>query len=213
MFTWHDKCSVASRSRFCLSVPRDHFRAVARLMSGFLGDYEDSDEDDDAPSCLARAAQEAAAAESLKAAAISMSPPPAEVADTAVLEGVLSLVPSPPASSSSEEEAEEADESFIPPSPPGEPDPHILERVRSLHRLRSQGKSIRDQLGSRDWSNPYILERVIKVFGLEEYSSNYPKDVFDPARIAEHPSDFYDAPECERPPMPKRQRRGSRELG
>merc|ERR1740121_2546662 len=97
---------------------------------------------------------------------------------------------------------------ILPPSPTGDPDPELLERVCSLHDLRRKGKSIRDHIqGSRDWSNPYILERVVKVFELDEHGSNFPKEIFDPANIAEHPSDWYDAPECERPPPPKRQKK------
>lgn len=101
---------------------------------------------------------------------------------------------------------------LLPPSPLGEPDPELVDRVRTLHDLRRRGKSIRDHIqASRDWSNPYILERVIRVFELDEYSSNYPKESYDPSKIAEHPSDYYDAPECERPPLPKRQRRAARD--
>merc|ERR1712046_8200 len=77
-----------------------------------------------------------------------------------------------------------------------------------MHELRKRGRSIREHLqGSRDWSNPYILERIIKVFELNQHGSNYPKELFDASAIAEHPSDYYDAPECERPPLPKRQKR------
>jgi len=101
----------------------------------------------------------------------------------------------------------EDDAQALPPSPEGEPDPEILERVQALHELRKRGRSIRDHIqGSRDWSNPYILERVIQVFKIDQYGSNFPKEVFDPARVAGHPSDYYDAPEVERPPMPKRKK-------
>merc|ERR1712070_1360379 len=105
-------------------------------------------------------------------------------------------------------EEEDDAEPLLPPSPPGEPDPDILERVKSMYEKKKQGRSIREHLqGSRDWSNPYILERIIKVFELNQHGSNYPKELFDASAIAEHPSDFYDAPECERPPLPKRQKR------
>lgn len=107
--------------------------------------------------------------------------------------------------------ADGEEDPLMPPSPPGEPDEEILERVRSLHDLMKRGRSIRAHIqGSRDWSNPYILERVIKVFEIDEHGSNYPKQTFDPARIVEHPSDYFDAPECERPPLPKRFKRNER---
>eukprot|EP00928_Gymnodinium_smaydae_P048567 TRINITY_DN32480_c0_g1_i1.p1 TRINITY_DN32480_c0_g1~~TRINITY_DN32480_c0_g1_i1.p1 ORF type:complete len:257 (+),score=57.32 TRINITY_DN32480_c0_g1_i1:145-915(+) len=222
-------------------------------MAGLLGAYEDSDEDDDAPSILqrqatadaekaaggaptasppggagaasteARAANGAAAARgtTLMASPLagSASPFPGEATGSAATaragaggaaEASGALLPQ--ASDSSESEAEEADNFELPPSPPGEPDPDLLERVRSLHELRRRGKTLRDHIqGSRDWSNPYILERVIKVFGLNEHGSNFPPEIFDPAKVAEHPSDYYDAPECERPPLPKRLKRSREE--
>mmetsp|Transcript_1496 Transcript_1496/g.4470 ORF Transcript_1496/g.4470 Transcript_1496/m.4470 type:complete len:238 (-) Transcript_1496:129-842(-) len=198
-------------------------------MSGLLADaYEDSDEDENAPSILTRAAQEAEGT-AASADAARQEPPTAaavnsaEAADSggtaATGGGGPTLAASPLAASSSasscgemspdggqEEEAEAAP--LLPPTPPGEPDAELVERVQSLHGLWKRGKSIREHIqGSRDWSNPYILERVIKVFELDQYGSNYPKDVFDPSRIAQHPSDYFDAPECERPPLPKRPRR------
>mmetsp|Transcript_87350 Transcript_87350/g.260617 ORF Transcript_87350/g.260617 Transcript_87350/m.260617 type:complete len:247 (+) Transcript_87350:34-774(+) len=207
-------------------------------MSGLLADaYEDSDEDDNAPSILTRAAQEAEGAAAPAAAAAPQEPaaaapgnaedagqpgrapptggaPPAGGAGPA--QAASPLVASSSASSSGElsdgggqEEAEEA-APLVPPSPPGEPDVELVDRVMSLHSLWKRGKSIREHIqGSRDWSNPYVLERVIKVFELDQYGSNYPKDVFDPSRVAEHPSDYFDAPECERPPLPKRPKRGA----
>eukprot|EP00931_Biecheleriopsis_adriatica_P006907 TRINITY_DN108251_c0_g1_i1.p1 TRINITY_DN108251_c0_g1~~TRINITY_DN108251_c0_g1_i1.p1 ORF type:complete len:232 (-),score=46.11 TRINITY_DN108251_c0_g1_i1:41-703(-) len=189
-------------------------------MSGLLGHYEDSDEDDDAPSALA--AQEAAAskgeapaADSTGGAAKGASPPAASPAADGAEAGQRVPSASPPivasdgAESSDDEDsgakADGGEDMLLPPSPDGQPDAEILERVKSLHDLRKRGKSIRDHIqASRDWSNPYILERVVKVFELEQYGSNFPKEIFDPSRVAEHPSDWYDAPEVERPPPPKR---------
>mmetsp|Transcript_11986 Transcript_11986/g.21217 ORF Transcript_11986/g.21217 Transcript_11986/m.21217 type:complete len:216 (-) Transcript_11986:117-764(-) len=183
-------------------------------MSGLLGHYEDSDDNEDAPGSLA--AQEAAAKDAAdatsnapKAAAPSGSPPQGQVGQASA---------SPPqivatGDDSSDEEGsgakgDEGEDMLLPPSPGGPPDADILERVKSLHDLRKRGKSIRDHIqGSRDWSNPYILERVVKVFELEQYGSNFPKEIFDPSRVAEHPSDWFDAPECERPPAPKKQKK------
>lgn len=207
-------------------------------MSGFLGAYEDSSEEgDDAPSILARAAASTAgpaegAAAAVATAAASTSTPAAPAASSPATAsgspGAVAASASPPARSppdetdggsapsspSSDAGSGVAAGALLPPSPTGEPDEEILERVRSLHELRKKGKSIRDHIqGSRDWSNPYILERVIKVFEIDQYGSNYPKEIFNPAGIAEHPSDFFDAPECERPPPPKRSRQGTKRNG
>lgn len=214
-------------------------------MSGLLGAYEDSDEDDDAPSILAQAAAQQVAAAAVRqgagspaegagiggganAAAADAAPlalaadiRTAAAAETTDLIGrkcpaggrlmaTSPLVWGASSSDSADSAAEEGDPdpvALIPPSPPGEPDADLLERVRALHEMRCKGKNVREHIrGSRDWSNPYILERVIKHFDLEEYGSNFPSEVFDPRKVAEHPSDYFDAPECERPPAPKRQR-------
>ncbi|CAK0889088.1 unnamed protein product [Prorocentrum cordatum] len=192
-------------------------------MAGLLGAYEDSDEDDDAPSILARQASasqaEAAAGKAPPAGAPPAGAPPAEAppapraapgAEAEAAEGAGEESESE-AGGSPERGAGEEEASIllaVPPSPPGEPQAELVERVRSLYELKQKGKSIRDHIqGSRDWSNPYILEQVIKVLEIDEYGSNYPKDVFDPAKVAEHPSDYYNAKECERPPLPKRPRR------
>ncbi|CAK0889087.1 unnamed protein product [Prorocentrum cordatum] len=148
-------------------------------MAGLLGAYEDSDEDDDAPSILARQAPPA--------------PRAAPGAEAEAAEGAGEESESE-AGGSPERGAGEEEASIllaVPPSPPGEPQAELVERVRSLYELKQKGKSIRDHIqGSRDWSNPYILEQVIKVLEIDEYGSNYPKDdVFDPAKVAEHPSD------------------------
>merc|ERR1719296_257671 len=189
-------------------------------MAGLLGAYEDSSEEgDDAPSILAKAAAAAPATASSaadqgasSAAAEAGAKDAVEDASGAAAAKTGSVADaSPPAEAPSSphsgDEREEDMLAALPPSPEGPPDEDILERVRKLHDMRKQGRSIRDHIqGSRDWANPYILERVIKVFELSEHGSNYPRELYDPATAVEHPSDYFDAPDCERPPPPKRKR-------
>ncbi|CAE8724790.1 unnamed protein product [Polarella glacialis] len=194
------------------------------MSSGLLGHYEDSDEEEaPADQVSGTGSGEPAARETEAALASPPAGSPgsegarAEDSAATLLRSrsglVLSGSPDGSASDGSDGEAsdakaDEGQDMLLPPSPEGPPDGDILERVKSLHDLRKRGKSIRDHIqASRDWSNPYILERVVKVFELDQYGSNFPKEIFDPSRIADHPSDFYDAPECERPPPPKRQKR------
>eukprot|EP00971_Amphidinium_carterae_P180167 3573544-Amphidinium_carterae.1 len=40
-----------------------------------------------------------------------------------------------------------------------------------------------DELSARKWSNPYALEKVMEVFKIDQYSSNYPPELFDPAKV------------------------------
>ncbi|CAD7961541.1 unnamed protein product [Amoebophrya sp. A120] len=69
----------------------------------------------------------------------------------------------------------------LPPSPPGSPDPQLQERVEKFFALKAQGKHFNDAvMKSSDHRNPYILEKVIKMFGINEYCTNFSPDKFDP---------------------------------
>ena len=46
--------------------------------------------------------------------------------------------------------------------------------------------------------NPYILEKIIEVFEIDQYRSNAPAEVFDPSSV--EASDFFDA-ECPHRPV------------
>ncbi|GFE53379.1 HCNGP family protein [Babesia ovis] len=53
--------------------------------------------------------------------------------------------------------------------------------IRHLKQLHEQGCTINSNIeNSMDFKNPYLLEKVMKVFSIEEYSTNYKKDVYDP---------------------------------
>eukprot|EP00403_Amphidinium_massartii_P033043 CAMPEP_0178443852 /NCGR_PEP_ID=MMETSP0689_2-20121128/39143_1 /TAXON_ID=160604 /ORGANISM="Amphidinium massartii, Strain CS-259" /LENGTH=171 /DNA_ID=CAMNT_0020067941 /DNA_START=9 /DNA_END=521 /DNA_ORIENTATION=- len=169
---------------------------------GLLGDYEDSDEDENAPSILAQ--QSSPAAASGGGSAEGTAKPGAGAAEAATPAPSPLVAASSGSSPSMSPEGDGiAEDTALPPSPVGEPDPDVLENVKKLHSLRSKGKRILDELTARKWSNPYALEKVMEVFKIDQYSSNYPKQLFDPSKVVEHPSDYYDAPECERPEPPK----------
>ncbi|EDO08323.1 HCNGP-like family protein [Babesia bovis T2Bo] len=73
--------------------------------------------------------------------------------------------------------------------------------ILQLKKLHEQGCTINANIeNSVDFKNPYLLEKVMKVFNIKEYSSNYKKDVYNP--------DFYvalanDADQEQQPSQPK----------
>mmetsp|Transcript_11015 Transcript_11015/g.19968 ORF Transcript_11015/g.19968 Transcript_11015/m.19968 type:complete len:189 (+) Transcript_11015:75-641(+) len=183
---------------------------------GLLGEYEDSDEDENAPSILAQQASGAAETAAAHPSSASAASDAHKQGAAAAVESIATPAASPLVAASSAsspspspEAGEDAanEDALLPPSPVGEPDPEVLQNVKRLHALRSKGKRLLEELSARKWSNPYALEKVMEVFKIDQYSSNYPPELFDPAKVVEHPSDYYDAPECERPEPPKQKRR------
>ena len=74
-------------------------------------------------------------------------------------------------------------------------DPILIERIRTLHRALRKGDRLEDHFhaGNRDYNNPYLLQKLVSVFELDEYRSMYPNHVFDPHAVAAHSYDYYDA--------------------
>ncbi|CAE7226529.1 LZTR1 [Symbiodinium natans] len=148
-----------------------------------LVDYEDSDED----------AEPNASAEAVK-------PPDTETSEKVEAAAPPAFKASPPTSSPPSGPSSSPPEGWRPPASTAPSAPPQAEPPKAIRPRPASGPPP----PSRDWSNPYILERLVQELGLQQYGSNFPKDVFDPERVAHHPSDLYDAPECERPPPPKR---------
>ena len=81
-------------------------------------------------------------------------------------------------------------------------DPNLIDRIRTLHRALRKGDRLEDHFHAtnRDYHNPYLLQKLVSVFELDEYRSMYPQHVFDPHTVAAHQYDYYDAkrhPEAE----------------
>ncbi|RLN97823.1 hypothetical protein BBJ28_00004958 [Nothophytophthora sp. Chile5] len=64
----------------------------------------------------------------------------------------------------------------------------VQERIARF--LRVQGESGHDFQTSlqtkKEVRNPYILEKVVEYFGIDELQSNFPRDVFDPRALPLH---------------------------
>ncbi|CAD7971750.1 unnamed protein product [Amoebophrya sp. A25] len=70
----------------------------------------------------------------------------------------------------------------LPPTPPGSPDPGLTARMERFMDLKARGKHLNDAIeASVDYQNPYILEKVIKLFDIDEYCTNFPPEQFDPS--------------------------------
>lgn len=100
--------------------------------------------------------------------------------------------------------AAEDGEDPLPPSPKGQADPELGKKLRRFLQAKSKGQTTAECIGdTRDYSNPYVLGKAIEISGIDEYASGYPVHLFSPDLAGRHPSDYFDAPACERP-APKR---------
>lgn len=60
--------------------------------------------------------------------------------------------------------------------------PPLLEQnINRLKELHGQGYHINENIeNSVEFKNPYLLEKIMKVFSIDEYSTNLAKQVYDP---------------------------------
>lgn len=58
----------------------------------------------------------------------------------------------------------------------------LLEEIERLKKLKEQGITPNRNIEeSMEFKNPYLLEKIMKVFDINGYCSNYNKNVYDPA--------------------------------
>jgi hypothetical protein len=58
--------------------------------------------------------------------------------------------------------------------------------VRKLHELKASGRTINTAIkSSQDARNPYILEKIIKLYDIDETATHVPVDIFDPSGAIE----------------------------
>jgi len=86
-------------------------------------------------------------------------------------------------------------ESFLmPEQPKTRPSKGLLDNISRLHKLKSEGVTVTGAIGnSSGFQNPYLLEKIMKIFDIDPYCSNYPRDIYDPKRVVENENEFYDA--------------------
>ncbi|CBZ55794.1 HCNGP-like family protein, related [Neospora caninum Liverpool] len=74
--------------------------------------------------------------------------------------------------------------SLMPQAPAGDVPQELLRTVERLQQLKRRGITVNGNIAaSLDFKNPYLLEKIMKVFDIDPYCSNYPASVFDPARV------------------------------
>lgn len=60
--------------------------------------------------------------------------------------------------------------------------PKLLEEIERLKKLKEQGITPNRNIEeSVEFKNPYLLEKIMKVFDINGYCSNYDKNIYDPA--------------------------------
>jgi len=80
---------------------------------------------------------------------------------------------------------------LLPSQPEGPCDPTTQAKIDKFLQHKESGLSFTASLRSKkEFDNPYILEKVVEYFGIEEMQSNFDKDVFDP--YGYDIADYYD---------------------
>ncbi|TPX44546.1 hypothetical protein SeMB42_g04289 [Synchytrium endobioticum] len=78
-------------------------------------------------------------------------------------------------------EMEEVDNYGIPPETDVDCDPDLEAKFEQWMKLKAQGMHFNTRLTrTHAFRNPSIMSKMIEFQGLDEYGSNFPKDVFDP---------------------------------
>ncbi|PHJ22516.1 hcngp family protein [Cystoisospora suis] len=73
---------------------------------------------------------------------------------------------------------------LMPAVPPGDMPKELLRTVERLQQLKRRGITVNGNIAaSLDFKNPYLLEKIMKVFNIDPYCSNYPPSVFDPSTV------------------------------
>eukprot|EP00922_Rhytidocystis_sp_ex-Travisia-forbesii_P069896 GHVS01104372.1.p1 GENE.GHVS01104372.1~~GHVS01104372.1.p1 ORF type:complete len:203 (+),score=32.55 GHVS01104372.1:21-629(+) len=70
------------------------------------------------------------------------------------------------------------------PQPPSEPPSEaLLRNINNLLELRRGGRTVnRHIMEGRSFQNPYLLEKIMGLFSIEPYCSNFPPELFDPSK-------------------------------
>uniref|UniRef100_A0A3B0NHI4 HCNGP-like protein, putative n=1 Tax=Theileria annulata TaxID=5874 RepID=A0A3B0NHI4_THEAN len=76
---------------------------------------------------------------------------------------------------------EPEDEFKVPEVTDVEMPPKLLEEIERLKAITEQGVTTNQNLEeSLEFKNPYLLEKIMAVFDIKGYCSNYNKEVYDP---------------------------------
>lgn len=63
--------------------------------------------------------------------------------------------------------------------------PEFRERIERLRECKRRGQTIQSSIEKRnEYLNPYLLEKMMRLFEIDPYCSNFPKTVYNPAAYA-----------------------------
>lgn len=69
----------------------------------------------------------------------------------------------------------------LPPSPKGKPEPWLEKRVQKFLELKRDGKHLNESiLKKRDFSNPFVLDKITNLLGIDPYATNFEPEFYDP---------------------------------
>jgi hypothetical protein len=94
----------------------------------------------------------------------------------------------------------------LPPSPPGDVDPKLAEKLAGLRSTTQRGHAVNEHIrNAKSFRNPDLLEKLVEYFDVRESGTNYPPELYDPDALAAH--EYYDKLEEARRKYEERQAR------
>ena len=95
---------------------------------------------------------------------------------------------------------------MLPPSPPGDVDPKLAEKLAGLRSTTQRGHAVNEHIrNAKSFRNPDLLEKLVEYFDVRESGTNYPPELYDPDALAAH--EYYDKLEEARRKYEERQAR------
>uniref|UniRef100_A0A7N4PUH8 SAP30 binding protein n=1 Tax=Sarcophilus harrisii TaxID=9305 RepID=A0A7N4PUH8_SARHA len=81
----------------------------------------------------------------------------------------------------------------IPPGPPGKCSSQLQDKIEKLYERKIKERMDMNYLIQRkkEFRNPCIYEKLVQYYSIDEFGTNYPKDIFDPSGWSE--DSYYEA--------------------
>nr|CCA15089.1 conserved hypothetical protein [Albugo laibachii Nc14] len=79
-------------------------------------------------------------------------------------------------------------ERLLPPEPQHACDPNTQDKISRFLSIQKERKQTFEEAlhSKKDFANPYILEKVLEYFGIDQHQSNFPLEIFDPKSLPVH---------------------------
>ncbi|KAL0590325.1 hypothetical protein ABG067_001570 [Albugo candida] len=79
-------------------------------------------------------------------------------------------------------------EQLLPPEPQHACDPSTQDKISRFLSIQKERKQTFEEAlhSKKDFANPYILEKVLEYFGIDQHQSNFPLELYDPKSLPVH---------------------------